>query len=61
MLHHVALVETNASEEHSASIIMVTRIGELGTLLVTRATRLNIPEEGIHNDSSFLLQIKKQK
>jgi hypothetical protein len=29
--HHVALVRTDVSEELSASIIRVTRIGELGT------------------------------
>jgi hypothetical protein len=33
MLCCVALVKTNVSEEHSASIIRVTRIGELGTAL----------------------------
>jgi demethoxyubiquinone hydroxylase (CLK1/Coq7/Cat5 family) len=31
----VALVRSDDSEEHSASIIRVTRIGELGTLAVT--------------------------
>jgi hypothetical protein len=30
MLHRVALLRTNVSEEFSASIIRVTRIGELG-------------------------------
>jgi hypothetical protein len=35
MLHHVALVRTDVSEERSASIIRVTTIGELGTLAVT--------------------------
>jgi hypothetical protein len=35
MLHRVALVRTNVSEVLSASIIRVTRIGELGTLAVT--------------------------
>jgi hypothetical protein len=35
ILHHVALVRTDISEELSASIIRVTRIGELGTLAVT--------------------------
>jgi hypothetical protein len=33
MLRRVALVRTDVSEEHSASIIRVTRIGELGTTL----------------------------
>jgi hypothetical protein len=32
MLRRVALVRTDVSEELSASIISVTRIGELGTL-----------------------------
>jgi hypothetical protein len=31
MLHHVAPVRTDVSEELSASIVRVTRIGELGT------------------------------
>jgi hypothetical protein len=35
MLHHVAPVRTDVSEELSASFIRVTRIGELGTMLVT--------------------------
>jgi hypothetical protein len=35
MLRHVALVRTDVSEEFSAFFIRVTRIGELGTLLVT--------------------------
>jgi hypothetical protein len=35
MLRHVALVRTDVSEELSASLIRVTRIGELGTRLVT--------------------------
>jgi hypothetical protein len=58
MLHRVALVRTDVSEELSASLIVVTRIGELGTILavmkatlsssetsvLTRVTRRNIPE-----------------
>jgi cobalamin synthase len=36
MLRCVALVRTNVSEERNASIIRVTRIGELGTLVVVR-------------------------
>jgi hypothetical protein len=35
MLYRVALVRTDVSKELSASIIRVTRIGELGTTLAT--------------------------
>jgi hypothetical protein len=35
MLRRVALVGTDVAEEHSASIIKVKRISELGTLAVT--------------------------
>jgi hypothetical protein len=61
MLRSVALVRTDVSEERMASIIKVTRIGELGTTLavtsnrstlrnisvLTKATRRNMPEDGI--------------
>jgi hypothetical protein len=56
MLRRVVLARTEVSEEHIASIIKVTRIGELETTLVlrsseisilTRSTRLNTPEDGI--------------
>jgi hypothetical protein len=40
MLHRVVLVRTDVSEELSASIIRVTRIGELGTLAVTSNQRM---------------------
>jgi hypothetical protein len=40
MLHRVALVRTDVSEELSSSFITVTRIGELGTTL---AVTSNIP------------------
>jgi hypothetical protein len=35
VLCHVALVRTNVSEELSASMIRMKRIGELGTLAIT--------------------------
>jgi hypothetical protein len=39
MLRYVALVKTDVSEEPSASIIKVTRIGELGTTLAVTNNR----------------------
>jgi hypothetical protein len=39
MLRRVALVRTDVSEELSASIIRMARIGELGTLAVTSNRR----------------------
>jgi hypothetical protein len=39
MLSRVALVRTDVSEEHSISVIRVTRIGELGTMLAVTSNR----------------------
>jgi hypothetical protein len=39
MLHHVAFVRTNVSEECITSITKVTRIGELGTMLTVTSNR----------------------
>jgi hypothetical protein len=48
MLHRVALVRTDVSEELSPSFIRVTRIGELWTTLaVTSNRRTHIPEDAI--------------
>jgi hypothetical protein len=53
MLRHVALVRTDVSEELSASIIRVTRIGELGTALaVTTVRRFQMLLYVRHTDSS---------
>jgi hypothetical protein len=38
ILRRVALVRTDVSEERSASIIRVTRIGELGTTLAVTSS-----------------------
>jgi hypothetical protein len=49
MLPRVALVRTDASEELSASIIRVTRIGERGTTLAVTSNRCTDschPDEG---------------
>jgi hypothetical protein len=39
MLRHVALITTDVSEEHSASTIRATRVGELGTMLAVTSNR----------------------
>jgi hypothetical protein len=46
----VSLVRTDVSEEFSASIISVTRIGELGTLAVT-SNKVNI----LHSCTKLLI------
>jgi hypothetical protein len=40
MLRRVAIVRTDVSEECSASLIRVTRIGELGTTLAVISNRV---------------------
>jgi hypothetical protein len=52
MLRCVALVKTNVSEELSASIIRVKRVGELGTLVVTSNRRARY--EGIQSEISLI-------
>jgi hypothetical protein len=60
MLRRLALVRTDVSDEHIASIIRVTKIGELGitlaatsnrstlrTPVLTSATRHHIPDDDI--------------
>jgi hypothetical protein len=42
MLRRVALVRTEVLEEHSASFIKVTRIGELGTTLAVTINRYTL-------------------
>jgi hypothetical protein len=48
MLRRVALVRTDVSEELSASIIRVTRIGELGTTMLRSARWLLVMAKVIH-------------
>jgi hypothetical protein len=62
MLHRVTLVWTDVSEGSGASIIRITRTGELGTTLAVTSNRhkshmANIPEDGIfHLMHLFALQ-----
>jgi hypothetical protein len=48
MLHRVALVRTDVSEERSASLIMMTRIGELGITLVVTSNRRTLRRNKKH-------------
>jgi hypothetical protein len=48
MLRRVALVRTNDSDERITSIIMVTKIGVLGTLAATRNRWTLIVAANIH-------------
>jgi hypothetical protein len=61
MLRLVTLVRTDVSEEPSAPIIRVTRIGELGSSVLRRATWHNIPEGAFlhshHRETSNLALI----
>jgi hypothetical protein len=60
MLHRVDLVRTDVSEDLSASIIMVTRIGELGTLVVSsnrRTLRRNTIAANVVPSSSILVTL----
>jgi hypothetical protein len=56
MLRRVALVRTDVLEELSASIIRVTRIGELGTTLSVTSNRhtLRKPAKTFENLKSYL-------
>jgi hypothetical protein len=47
MLHRVALVGTEVSEERSASIISVTKIGEQGTTLTLTSNRYTLGRNNI--------------
>jgi hypothetical protein len=62
MFHRVTLVRTDVSEEFSASIIRVKRIGELGTTLAVTSNRrspkrLFLQEQhGVHIPEDAILQ-----
>jgi hypothetical protein len=54
MLRRVALARTDVTEELSASIIKVTRIGELGTTLAVSSNRLTLRR---NTDVKFLRNV----
>jgi hypothetical protein len=61
MLHRMALVRTDLSEEFSASFIRVTRIGELGTTLAVTSTVWNCFPLEISHILSIDTEYKEQK
>jgi hypothetical protein len=61
MLRRVALVRTDVSEERMASIIRVTRIGELGTTLaVTCNIRTALVTANVVPSSPILVTLMKE-
>jgi hypothetical protein len=57
MLHRVALVRTDVSEERSVSFIRVTRIGDLGTTLAVTSNRRTLRR----NTAEFLRNVGSYK
>jgi hypothetical protein len=59
MLRRVALVRIEVLEEHSASVIRVARIGELGTLAVTISVhRLLVMDNVVPNSLIVILMME---
>jgi demethoxyubiquinone hydroxylase (CLK1/Coq7/Cat5 family) len=54
MLRRVALVRTDVSEELNASIIRVTRIGELGATLAVTSNRRTLQRHTSYSETSVL-------
>jgi hypothetical protein len=57
MLRRVTLVRTDVSEELSASVIRVTRIGELGTTLTVTSNRRTLRRNTKHLTGMPLVEI----
>jgi hypothetical protein len=61
MLRRVALVKTDVSEELSACLIRVTRIGELGTTLIfLRRVRRLLVTASVVSSSPILVTLMKE-
>jgi hypothetical protein len=54
MLHRVALVRTDVSEESSASIVIITRIGELGTTLAVTSNRCKMQRDTVSKSVNII-------
>jgi hypothetical protein len=61
MLRLVAIVGIDVSEERGASIIRVTRIGELGTSLAVTSNRRTDSFHRVDEGATFLLNIDSYK
>jgi hypothetical protein len=61
VLRHVSLVRTDVSEQHIASIIRVTIIGELGTTLVVTTNRSKLRRITLSNDSVRVYEVSELK
>jgi hypothetical protein len=59
MLRPVALLITDVSEERSASIIRVTRIGELGTTLTVTSNRRTLRRNNSYESSVLARAIRR--
>jgi hypothetical protein len=59
-LSRVALVRTDVSKERSASIIRVTRIGELGTTLAATSMRRLLVAASVVPSSPILVNLMKE-
>jgi hypothetical protein len=57
MLHRVALVGTDVSEERTASFIMVTRIAELETTLAVTSNRRTLVTASVVPSSQILFTL----
>jgi hypothetical protein len=60
MLHRVAIVWTDVSEEFSAYIIRATRIGELGTTLAVTSNRRTLVTASVVPSSPILVILMKE-
>jgi DNA-binding TFAR19-related protein (PDSD5 family) len=61
MLRRVALVRTDVSEEFTASIIRLTRIGEIGTTLAVTSNRRMLRSNTEDEVAMFLRNVGSYK
>jgi hypothetical protein len=59
MLHQVVLIRTDVSEELSASVFRVSRIGELGTMLAVTSNRRTLVTANVVLSSPIIVTLMK--